>query len=294
VVAAAVIHSAVVGHIERLRRGAWKAARIDVTVDATSEATVWGNEHQITQVLLNLITNAEHALADCEERTVRIWADQCGDETHFIVSDSGHGMDDATRTRIFEPFFTTKAGTQGTGLGLSLSHSIVAAHGGRIEVESEVGEGTTFRVVLPASNPDRGIGTAATERDAAPSARVLVVDDEPNVRQVCKRLVERMGFSCEVADTSAAALARVASEQFDLVLCDYRFRGETADAVLAGFARVAPDLIARTVIATGATNDTGVAALVERYGLRLIAKPYGSEEIRAALAAVRAAQGSVV
>ena len=285
--------NAVVGHIERLRRRAWSAASIDVTVDATLEATVWGNEHQITQVLLNLITNAEHALADCEERKVRIWADQCGDETHFIVSDSGHGMDDATRTRIFEPFFTTKAGTHGTGLGLSLSHSIVAAHGGRIEVESKVGEGTTFRVVLPASNPDRGIGTAAAERDAAPSARVLVVDDEPNVRQVCKRLVERMGFSCEVADTSAAALARVASEQFDLVLCDYRLRGETADAVLAGFARVAPDLIARTVIATGATNDTGVAALVERYGLRLIAKPYGSEEILAELGVV-GVQGSVI
>ena len=114
---------------------------------------------------------------------------------------------------------------------------------------------------------------------AAPPARVLVIDDEPSLRKVCKRLITSMGHECAVADGSASAAALAAEGAFDLVLCDYRLAGETADDVLPALAAIDPRLVARIVIATGAVTDPGVSLLTRRHNLRLVAKPYGFDEI---------------
>ncbi|MBB3332533.1 signal transduction histidine kinase [Halomonas campaniensis] len=107
---------------------------------------------QINQVALNLLTNAAHAIEAHGRITVRTGHE--GDRVWFEVEDSGRGIDPAHRPRLFEPFFTTKPVGEGTGLGLALSYRIVEKHGGHIEVDSEPGRGSRFRVWLPVTQPD--------------------------------------------------------------------------------------------------------------------------------------------
>lgn len=191
-----------------------------------------------------------------------------------------NGPHKSTQSRVFEPFFTTKHG-QGTGPGLPLSYSIVQAHDGEIRVTSEPGVGKTFALNLP-SRPGEQSATVETGASASSDAlRVLVIDDEPSLRKVCQRLIASLGHECVTAESSAVAIELASTTDFDVVLCDYRLASETANEVVAGFERVAPGLIERMVIATGAATDAGVVALTERYGLRLIVKPYGVDELAA-------------
>ncbi|MBA4179472.1 MAG: hypothetical protein C0506_02690 [Anaerolinea sp.] len=277
----------VVAHIERLRRAAWTQQGATVTIEMAPEGcAVWGNEHQLTQVLLNLVTNAEYAIKDRDPRTIRISTTRQSGEVEIVVEDTGVGMRPEVAERVFEPFFTTKHGS-GTGLGLSLSYSIIQAHEGRVAVESRPGRGTRFRVTLPAYTDGASNRPPELPLAKARAARVLVVDDEPSLRKVCQRLIQSMGHECEVADSSTAALAFAASQDFDLILCDYRLATETADTVISGLVTVAPHLIRRTIIATGATTDPGVLELAGRHGLTLIAKPYGAEELAEIIAAAQ-------
>ncbi|MDZ7728709.1 MAG: ATP-binding protein [Dehalococcoidia bacterium] len=129
------------GHIERVRQNSWLRAGIDVRIEAADrEALLYGSEDRMTQVLLNLITNAEEAVSGRESPwiAIRVSADEGG--ATIEVEDNGEGIEEETTDHIFEPFFTTREGS-GTGLGLSVSHGIVQAHEGRIEVDSTPGEG---------------------------------------------------------------------------------------------------------------------------------------------------------
>ncbi|MCC6382121.1 MAG: response regulator [Dehalococcoidia bacterium] len=110
---------------------------------------------------------------------------------------------------------------------------------------------------------------------------VLVIDDEPNLRKLCQRVVERMGHVCETAASGMEAAALAAGAAFDVVLCDFRLATETAVDVVRLLRATAPELVGRTVIATGAANDPDVVMLCEAYGLEVIAKPYGYDEIAA-------------
>ncbi|WP_322817324.1 GAF domain-containing protein [Tepidiforma sp.] len=271
--------SEVVGHVARLRERAWQQAAIEVALRVDEGLEVWGNEHQLTQVVLNLVTNAEHALEGRPVRRIVIEGsrDEAG-QVRLAVSDTGAGMDEATRARIFEPFFTTKQGS-GTGLGLSLSYSIVRSHSGTIDCLSAPGTGTTFVITLPAPPREPAVAEAGAAPVPARQATVLVIDDEPSLRKVCRRLVESLGHRCIDAENSEQALALVADSEPDIILCDYRLASGTADAVFAGLEARFPHLIPRAIIATGATTDAGVVALVERYGLELLAKPYGVEDL---------------
>lgn len=120
--------------------------------------------------------------------------------------------------------------------------------------------------------------------NAGPTRRILVVDDEPTLRMLCQRLVWSLGHKCDVADGSASVSKLAGEGSYDVILCDYRLRGETADEVVAAIAAVAPEMVGRVVISSGATTDADVVALAEKYGLALIAKPYGIGELAAAIA----------
>jgi DNA-binding NtrC family response regulator len=164
---------------------------------------------------------------------------------------------------------------------LPLSYSIIQSHDGEIRVDSRPGAGTTFTLVLPATPEAPDVPGDVQETAPPGTVRVLVVDDEPSLRKVCQRLIASMGHECATAENSAVALELAEEGDFDIVLCDYRLATETADAVVAGFERVAPHLIERTIIATGATTDSGVVELTRRYNLPLMAKPYGVDELTA-------------
>ncbi len=275
-----------VAHIERLRRTSWQQHGIRWDINIDEPCTVWGNEQQLTQVMLNLVTNAEYALADCDDARISIKAITRNGRTEISVSDTGKGMDEATRLRVFEPFFTTKQGL-GTGLGLPLSYSFVQAHDGEFRVESEEGVGTTFTMLLPVAPDAPSVVPPAIEPSHPGSISVLVIDDEPSLRKVCQRLIASMGHKCSTAENSLEAQELAMTTDFDLVLCDYRLGSETANDVVAAFERVAPHLIDRMVIATGATTDAGVVDLKERHNLPLMAKPYGVAELTEMIARVR-------
>jgi signal transduction histidine kinase len=125
-----------------------RLGQIRIVKEIDPAARVTGFAGQVDQVLMNLITNAVQAIGD-REGTIRIGLQRAGNEVVLSVADDGRGIDPAVVPRIFDPFFTTKDVGEGTGLGLSIVHGIVERHGGRIDVASEVGKGTTFRVHLP-------------------------------------------------------------------------------------------------------------------------------------------------
>jgi signal transduction histidine kinase len=155
-----------------VRAGVPTTVRIEEQIHEVSP--VLGDAGQLHQVLLNLIANAIDAIGGSigtitlalknEAQSAAGPGVTAGPCVHFSVADTGCGMDEATLKRIFEPFFTTKAVGQGTGLGLSVVHGIVASHGGRIEATSRPGEGTRFDIFLPAVGVAR---TAATKEIAA-------------------------------------------------------------------------------------------------------------------------------
>jgi PAS domain S-box-containing protein len=256
------------------------AAPVWASVDAT----------QVQQVLMNLCTNAWHALP-MEGGRIEIGLDgvpagpaPCA---HLWVRDNGHGMDAATRARIFDPFFTTKPVGQGTGLGLSVVHGIVRAHGGTIEVETAPGQGSTFHVRLPAV----AAGTPAVPEPAQPEAagvvgggrHVLYVDDDEVMRLTVERLLARAGFRVTTAGDVETAVARVqqAHDPIDAVISDYNMPVSSGLDAARRLALLRPGL--PVVISTGYVSDE-LQAQAAAAGVRaLLRKENTFEELPALL-----------
>ena len=203
--------------------------------ELTTGPDLWAAEvdpGQMAQVVQNLVLNADQAMPPGGEITVHLQnlspelpGDPCMVELR--ITDTGHGMPEEVRQQVFLPYFSTKP--EGHGLGLSICHSIVERHGGSIRVESEVGEGTTFVIALPASVD--GMGEEQPEPITHQGeGRILIVDDQDDVRVALTRLVKRLGFHTIGASEvdEAVALARAEFDlrgSFDLVLTDLTMPG---------------------------------------------------------------------
>jgi PAS domain S-box-containing protein len=265
-------------------------AGIDLTVDFTgTPLSVVCNANQIEQVLINLCTNAWHAMERDvgrieiglepvslgEETTQRLDGLSAGAYARLTVADDGHGMDDATQAHIFEPFFTTKEVGKGTGLGLSVVHGIVKAHRGAIEVRSSPGAGTTMSVYLPIA----AISAESTSRRTPPEEvhgrgqRVLFVDDETAMVELVNQMLERFGYRTagfSVAQEAIDAL-RAEPDEFDLVVSDFNMPMMSGLDVALEARRIRPDL--PVVIIAGHITDelrSNAAAAGVR---RIISKP---------------------
>ncbi len=192
---------------------------------------------QVEQILVNLAVNARDAMPDggkltVETADVKLDEAYCrahphvepGDYVMLAVSDNGEGMDEETRKKVFDPFFTTKKEGEGTGLGLATVYGIVKQHGGHIEVYSERGEGTTFKVYFPTVVERAEAFIRKTEMDDLPKGTetVLVVEDESMVRKIAIRILKRQGYTVHHADSGGDALAKVEDENLhiDLLLTD--------------------------------------------------------------------------
>ena len=264
---------AVAGEVVRLLRSTLPA-RVEVEARVASDTgNILADITQIEQVLLNLCVNAEQAMAgragriDIDVRTavldgvaLRTVSDQLapGPFVVFSVSDTGHGMDHATRERIFEPFFTTKPVGQGTGLGLAVADGIVRAHQGVIAVTSEPGKGSRFDVYLPVAE---GIVTVPAALALAPLAatgqgrHVLYIDDDESLVLLVSRLLQRRGYRVSGHVDPAAALAELETDpaRFDLVVTDYNMPRISGLDVARDVRDIRPDL--PVVIASGFITD---------------------------------------
>ncbi|MEO8217959.1 MAG: PAS domain-containing protein [Acidobacteriota bacterium] len=200
---------------------------ISMLIETSPEKqTIEGDAGQIQQILLNLSINARDAMPDGGTLTLR--SGRVRGEVFLEVQDTGVGMDEATVMRIFEPFFTTKAMGKGTGLGLAVAYGIVEQHGGRIDVHSRAGEGSRFRILLPAVFRESlpvSQSTNEPEEMTTGGGRVLLVEDEEAVREGIIMLLEMIGYDVTVAVSAEEALVASMESPPDILLADITLPG---------------------------------------------------------------------
>lgn len=258
---------------------------------------VFGDEGRLGQVFLNLLVNAAQSMAtgQFESNHIGVSIQTEGDWAIVEIRDTGRGMSKTLQARIYEPFFTTKGAEGGTGLGLSISRDIVATHDGRIEVQSEPGRGSVFRVYLPLPKSEAG-ERVASSAPPPPSAvmpvagasrpRVWVLDDEPMVAQIIARSLQSR---CEVwvAGEPRELLSRLESgETFDVCCCDLMMPQMTGMEIRARIAEAWPQLLPRMIFITGGPSTGEGREFVARSDVRLLDKPFDVENLRAAVQSV--------
>jgi two-component system NtrC family sensor kinase len=263
-----------------------------------------GDPHQLQQVFLNLILNAEQAILGSGvggRRTgdhVRISTStrRVGEATRVVaqVADNGPGIPADVLPRVFEPFFTTKKVGEGTGLGLSVSYGIVEQHGGRLSVESRPGS-TVFTIELPAAAREPGPAGAAAGASAAARVpglgrgrRVLVVDDEPAIVELVTTVLDRQGWRVDVASGGRAALDRLRQARYDLVLSDVRMpEVDGADFYRAAVAQQG-ELAQHFLFITGDTANQDAWRLVQATRVPVLEKPFTPQALLRAVEQVSA------
>jgi signal transduction histidine kinase/ActR/RegA family two-component response regulator len=273
-------------------------AGIELAVDvAAPDARIEADRAQIMQVLVNLCTNAWHAIGskvgriDIIIETIDVSSATNGDAAGMApgryaklsVRDTGSGMEEAVLQRIFDPFFTTKAPGEGTGLGLAVVHGIVSGHGGTIQVASQPGHGTTFTLYFPT------VQQAPISEDApagiAPRGQaqhILYLDDDELLVLLIEKLLERLGYRVTAHTDAARALADVENQRdIALVVTDYNMPGKSGLDFAADIRRVRPDM--PIVLTSGYVTDdlrTEAAAL----GIRAVLyKPNTMDELASAI-----------
>ena len=250
---------------------------IDIVKELGDVPPVRGDESALREVLTNLIFNAVDAMPMGGKITMRTRRD--GNFALIEVADSGTGMTEEVRKRCLEPFFTTK-GERGTGLGLSMVFGIIQRHTGTVEIESEVGKGTTFILRLPLQRMNDTVTAAAADAgEALRSLGILVVDDEPQVREFISAALTGDGHRVETANDGADGLRRFRDGTFDVVLTDKAMPGMNGDQMASAIKMMKP----RTPVIL----LTGFGQFLDKADLPsidiLLSKPIGIEKLREAL-----------
>jgi PAS domain S-box-containing protein len=270
---------------------------IQIHGDVQSDALVLADPTQIHQILMNLCTNAGHAMREeggvLEVKLVNVKLDaDCtachldmkpGASLNLTVSDTGCGMPPEVLDRIFDPFFTTKETGEGTGMGLSVVHGIVRAMSGAITVYSEPGQGSTFKVYFPVI--EKRLEPQVSDVEAVPtgSERILFIDDEPALADIGKQTLETLGYDVTTRTSSIEALElfKTRPDRFDLVITDMTMPNMTGDNLAGELIRIRPEI--RVILCTGYSakvNEQQAMAL----GIRaFVWKPVVRREIATAI-----------
>ncbi len=260
--------------------------RAEVRTEFASEPLrARANDARLGQVLVNLIVNAMQSMPPrpVHEAWIVVRTARRGDRVVLEVEDNGSGIAPAALPRIFEPFFSTKGPSANHGLGLSVCQSIVEGFGGRIDVDTALGRGTTFRITLPTTEPVvSSTPPPSTDRG---HARVLVVDDEPLVRRSLHRLLASRGHEVVEAASAAEALALLEGRTFDVVLCDLMMPEMTGFELHAVLSETRPEVANRMVFVSGGAVTEQARAFVEHPGRRVLEKPFDVALVLEAVAA---------
>jgi len=242
---------------------------------------------QLQQVFLNLIVNAETEmdLAHGKGR-LSIKTEKIDDTIRISFKDDGAGISKENMDKIFNPFFTTREVGQGTGLGLSMCHGIIAEHNGRIYAESKSGKGATFVVELPIVTRPEQLELAepeVEEAEEAAKAKILVVDDEPTVLSLVSRVLTGEGHEVETIDNADDALEMIESKRYRLILLDIKMPGMSGTELYKRIHKIAPSLARRIVFITGDVIGARITAFLSSTKAHYIMKPFDAEQLKRAV-----------
>jgi CheY-like chemotaxis protein len=251
---------------------------------------VFANESRLGQVFMNLIMNAAQAIPEgsAAQNEIRVATSVASDgRVRIEISDSGSGMSSDVVAKIFTPFFTTKPIGVGTGLGLAICHQLVTAAGGEIAVDTKLGVGSTFAVLLPAMVGEAPIDKRVAVDDAAPGrrGRILVVDDEVIVTNTIQRALGREHDVTGLLDPLEAARQIGSGRAFDVILCDLMMPKVTGVDLYEMLVKIAPDQATRMIFITGGVFTDRGRAFLDTTKNAYLEKPVDIDALRALVAA---------
>ena len=249
---------------------------------------VIGDYHQIQQVVLNILINAEQAILEAKHRgKITITTSTVEGHVEISIADSGSGIANEDIGKVFDPFFTTKEVGSGTGLGLSVCHGIVTEHGGKIYVESRKGKGATFTIELPLTTQgeavveeeDRLVVKKSQPRKRKTTGRILVVDDEPAVCDVLGRALSEEGYVTDSALTARAALEKIARNNYELYIIDLKMPRTSGKRLYQIMKQRYPSSAEKVVFITGDAITRATQNFLASAGKPYLAKPFESKQI---------------
>ncbi len=257
---------------------------------------LWADPHQLQQVMVNLVVNAQQAMGKTvQPRRIAFttWRDPTANCVVLEVADTGPGIPPEIQARIFEPFFTTKSVGSGTGLGLSLCRGIVEGHRGTIGLESEPGKGARFRIELPVEAPPKP-PQEARGAEAAPPIRgktILVVDDEPLIGELLRDMLAADEHHVETVANGVLALEQLQQRAFDVIMCDMRMPDLDGPGLYRELERRNPGLLGRCIFVTGDTLNAQTREFFEATNVPRVGKPFSMQEVRSAVQRVLRSEG---
>jgi two-component system cell cycle sensor histidine kinase/response regulator CckA len=248
---------------------------------------VFADPHQMQQVLLNLVINAEQAMISTHGRgtlILRTWHDPERGAVVLEVNDDGPGVPDDLQPKIFDPFFTTKEVGKGTGLGLTVAYAIIQEHGGRLTMKSQPGGGASFFIELPVTDEGLPPSPKPPERMFAPpasaaGATILLVEDEVALGTAVAEALVDAGFIVDRAMDGVEALERIGERSYDLIVCDLKMPRLDGPSFFRELEKRNAPLSRRILFVTGDVAGTEAERFLEESGCRWLAKPFRLKDL---------------
>ena len=274
---------------------------IEIQQEIESDSLVIADPTQIHQLLMNLGTNAAHAMKkdggvlEIKLKDVKLEKDiviehsvlKPGSYIELIISDTGHGIPAKILERIFDPFYTTKEKSEGTGMGLSVVHGIVGSYGGKIVVDSEPGKGSTFKIYLPTVERDAAPMPISPQPIATGNERILFVDDESALVNIGKQMLGSLGYdiTCRTSSIEALELFKARADSFDMVITDMTMPNMTGADLAREMIKLKPDIpiILCTGYSTQINQQMATAAGIRAFVSKPVLKADIAKTIRTVL-----------
>lgn len=282
-----IILNDLIAHVIAITQPRWKdealaaGVQIEIRTELGTVPTVLAHEAELKEALANLLFNAADAIAG--QGCITIRSEVQGNWAVVTVADNGVGMSEDVRARCLEPFFTTKS-DQGTGLGLGSVYGIVRRHDGSLDIQSELGRGTSVAICLPMERNPRMPEAALPLPSVGAPIRVLVVEDEPLVREVLTVYLSEDEHTIVVAENGREGLEKFQTGEFDVVLTDRAMPGMNGDALAVEIKKLKPNQ--KVILLTG-FGDLMTGAGEQPTGVDLVvAKPFTLSTLRNAITKV--------
>jgi len=283
--------NAIVGTTVVMRAYEMEANNIKTTMDLAPDLPeIAADGGQMQEVFLNIILNAETEMKLAHNKgNLLIKTERIDNTIRISFRDDGPGIPPENLERVFEPFFTTREVGQGTGLGLSISHGIIAEHGGQIYARSKLGKGATLIVELPIVNAAQVCEVVEPLTDEANNeitGRILVVDDEPVIRELLSEILADRGHEVETVDNATDALKKLESERYSLILLDIKMPGMNGIEFYQHIRDKAKSLARRIVFITGDAMGKETWHFLRQTKAPYLTKPFDEKKLEKVLSGI--------